>query len=131
MESRQFLRCWSWSWRSAPQANAGVDNRVEDVDHQVDDDDHGAAHQHDPLDHREVAECDALVEQSPDPGPCEHDLDDGRHIDHDDEVDTGQCQHWDQRVLERVLGDHQHLRQTLEPGELDIFRAQYFEHRGP
>src|SRR5262245_994922 len=42
--------------------NARIDHGVEDVDQQVDDDDHGAAQQNDRLHHREIAGGDALVE---------------------------------------------------------------------
>jgi hypothetical protein len=48
---------------SALQANAGIDQGVEDVDQQVDQHDHGAADDDDALDDREIAEGDALVEQ--------------------------------------------------------------------
>src|SRR5208282_6503471 len=87
---------------SALQSEARVDHRVEDVNHHVHDDNHRTAHQYDTLYHRKVAERDALVEKPADAGPGEHDFDDDCHIDHDDEVDPGQCQHRDQGVLERV-----------------------------
>ena len=64
---------------------------------------------HHALHDREVAEGDALVEQPADARPGEHGLDHDRDIDHDDEVDAGQRDHRDQRVLERVLADHQRL----------------------
>src|SRR5438034_8838375 len=75
------------------QSDAGVDHGVEDVHHHVDDDDHGAAHQNDPLNHWKVAEVNALEQQPADAGPGEDDLNHDRDIDHDDEVDPGQGQH--------------------------------------
>src|SRR6266853_1396874 len=48
---------------SALQPDPRIDQRVEDVDEQVDDDDHEAAQDHDALDDWEVAEGDALIEE--------------------------------------------------------------------
>src|SRR5229473_5614196 len=90
---------------SALQPDAGIDQRVEDVDQQVDDHNHEAAQDHHALDDREIAEGDALVKEPPDTRPGEHHLYHHGYIDHDDEVDAGQRQHRDQGVLERVLGD--------------------------
>src|SRR5229473_899478 len=115
---------------SALQPDARIDHGVQDVDEQVHDDDHEAAQDHDALDDWEVAEGDALVQQPPDARPGEHRLYHHGDIDHDDEVDARQRQHRNEGVLEGVLGDHQGLRQALEPGELDVFRAQHIEHRG-
>src|SRR6266851_618392 len=115
---------------SALQPDARIDHGIQDVDEQVHDHDHEAAQDHDALDDREVAEGDALVEEPPDARPGEHRLHHHGDIDHDDEVDAGQREHRNEGVLEGVLGDHQGLRQALEPGELDVFRAQHIEHRG-
>src|SRR4051812_7127371 len=114
---------------SALQSDTRIDNRVENVNQQINEDDHRTAEDHDPLHNREVAECDPLVEQPSDTRPREDDLDDDRDIDHDHQVDTGQGQHRNQRVLEGVLGNDEALRQALEARELDVFRSQHFEHR--
>src|SRR3954453_11199761 len=114
---------------SSPQSDTRIDNRVENVNHQIHHDDHRAAQDHDPLDDREITERDPLIEQPSDTGPGEHGLDDDRDIDHDDEIDAGQRQYRDQRVLEGVLGNNPELRQALEARQLDIFRTQHFEHR--
>src|SRR6266567_1805824 len=114
---------------SALQPDARIDQRVQDVDEQVHDDDHKAAQDHDALDDWEVAEGDALVEEPPDARPSEHRLHHHGDIDHDDEVDARQRQHRNEGVLERMLGDHEGLRQAFQPGQLDIFRAQHIEHR--
>src|SRR5688572_29632130 len=55
-------------------ADPRVDDRVQDIDDQVDDDDHGAAQQDGGLHDREVAEGDALVEQPADARPREDGL---------------------------------------------------------
>src|SRR3954469_3807363 len=114
---------------SSPQSDTRIDDRVENVNHQIYHDDHRAAQDHDPLDDREITERDPLIEQPSDTRPGEHGLDDDRDIDHDDEIDAGQRQYRDQRVLEGVLGNNHELRQALQLGQLDVFRAEHFEHR--
>src|SRR6516162_3011870 len=111
------------------QPDAGVDHGVQNVDHHIHNHDHSAAQHHDALDHREVAKSNSLIEEPPDTWPGEHGLHHHRHIDHDHEIDPGQCQHRDQGILESVLGDDQGLGEPLDPCELDIFRAQHLEHR--
>src|SRR5712692_3481971 len=109
-------------------ADPRVDDRVEDVHEKVDDDDHRAAQEHDGLDDGEIPEGDPLVEQAADAGPGEDGLDDDRDVDHEDEVDPRERQHGDQRVLERVLGDDERLRQPLDARELHVLRAEDLEH---
>src|SRR5689334_22666123 len=46
---------------SALQADTRIDDRVEDIDQQIDEDDHRAAEDHDTLHDRKVAERDSLV----------------------------------------------------------------------
>src|SRR5882672_7307120 len=70
-----------------------VDHGVEDIHHDVHDDDHGAAQHHRGLHHREVAERDPLVEQPADARPGKDSLDDHRHVDHQHEIDAGQGEH--------------------------------------
>src|SRR6516165_830950 len=69
------------------QANARVDVGVEDVDDQIDRDDHDAGQQHDPLHQREIALKDSLIEQPADPRPGKDHLDDHACVDHDHEVE--------------------------------------------
>src|SRR4051794_19607870 len=114
---------------SSPQSDTRIDDRVKDVNHKIHENNHCAAQDHDPLDDREVAERDALIEQPPDTRPGEHGFDDNRDIDHDHQIDAGQRQYRYQRVLEGVLGDDHELRQALEARQLDVFRAQHFKHR--
>src|SRR6516164_4789282 len=61
--------CWirSTMCHLCGQTNAGVDIGVEDVDDQIDRDDHDAGEQHDPLHQREIALEDPFVEQPADP----------------------------------------------------------------
>src|SRR2546425_498043 len=106
-----------------------VDDRIEDVNQEIGDHDHGAAHQDVRLNDGEVAEGDALEEQTADARPGEDRLHDDRRVDHDHEIDPGQRDDRNQRVLERVLGDDERLRQPLEPRELHVFRTQNLEHR--
>src|ERR671924_2230463 len=87
------------------QPDARIDDRVGDVDHEVDADDHEAGHDDHALDEREVALEDALVEQPADARPREDHLDDDRGVDHDHQVDAGQREDRDERVLERVQRD--------------------------
>src|SRR5262249_5623364 len=117
--------------RSGSQSDTGINHGVENVNQQIDHYDHGTAHQYNALDDREVAEGDAFIKQPADAGPGEYDFDDGRHIYHDHEVNPGQGQHWDQRVFEGMLGNHQRLGQALDARQLDIFRAEHFKHGGP
>src|SRR5262249_62262104 len=63
------------------QADAGVDIGVENVDRQVDHDDHDPRLHDDALHEREIALEDALVEQPADAGPGEDDLDDNCGVD--------------------------------------------------
>src|SRR3954453_3360935 len=105
---------------SGPQSDTRINDRVKDVNQKVHDDDHRPAQDHDSLDDREVAERDALIEQPANAGPGEHGLDDDSDIDHNDQIDPGQRQHRDQRVLKRVLGDDQALRQAFELCQLDV-----------
>src|SRR6516165_6416972 len=95
------------------QANAGIDIGVEDVDDQIDQHDHDPGLHDDALHEREVALKDALIEEPSDTRPSEDHLDDHSRIDHDHEVDAGQGEHRDQRVLEGVHGQHDIARQAL------------------
>src|SRR5271167_525283 len=110
------------------EANAWIDIRVENVDDQIDHHDHNPGLHDDALHEREVALEDALVEQPADPGPGKDHLDDHRRVDHDDEVDPGQCQHRDQRVLEGVDRNYRIAGQALQTRELDVLAAQHLEH---
>src|ERR1700730_10821643 len=105
------------------QANAWIDVGVEDVDNQIDHHDHDPGLHDDPLNEREIALENAFVKEPADAGPSEDHLDDHRRVDHDDEVDAGQRQDWDQRVLERVYCEHHVAGQTLQASELDVFAA--------
>src|SRR5205823_5614648 len=108
----------------------GIDVGVEDVDRQVDQDDHDAGLHHDALHQREVALEDALVEEPADAGPGEDHFDDDRGVDHHDKIDPGQGQDRDQCVLEGVHRDHDVARQAFQSRQLDVLAAQHFEHRG-
>src|SRR5215813_11636007 len=110
------------------QADAWIDVGVEKVDDQIDQYDHDPGLHDDPLHEWKITLEDPLVKQSADPGPGKDYLDDNRRIDHYDEIDAGQGQHRDHRVLEGVHGQHNVARQAFQPRQLDIFAAQYFEH---
>src|SRR5262249_34075604 len=110
-------------------ANPRIDHGVREVHREVDDHDHEPTEDDRRLHHGEVAERNALVEQPPDARPREDSLDYDGDIDHEDEIDPGQRQHRDQRVLEGVLADDERLRQPLEPRELDVLGAEHLEHR--
>src|SRR5262249_24077696 len=110
------------------EPDSRIDEGVEDVHDQVDPDDHEAGHDHHALHQREVALEDALVEQAADAGPREDHVDDDGGVDHHDQVDAGQREDRDERVLERVQGDDHEVRKTLEPGELDVLAAQHLQH---
>src|SRR5271165_1498768 len=84
------------------QADAGIDIGVEEVDDQIDQDDHDPSLHDNALHQREIALEDPLVEQPADSGPGKDHLDNHRRVDHHDEIDAGQGQHRDQRILERV-----------------------------
>src|SRR5438270_6280513 len=128
--ARAMVSAWVLIGALPLQPDARIDHGVQYVDEQIHRYDHGAAHYYDALNHREVAERNAFVEQPPDAGPRKYGLYDNGHIDHDHKIDSGQCQHRNERVFECVLGDDQGFGQPLYPGELDIFRAQHVEHRG-
>src|SRR6516162_11147574 len=68
------------------QANAWVDVGVENIDDQIDRDDHDPGQQHDPLHQRKITLEYPFVEQPADPWPGEDDLDDHRRVDHDHEI---------------------------------------------
>src|SRR6516165_5737868 len=110
------------------EANAWVDVGVEDVDDQVDRDDHDPGQQHDPLHQGKIPLEDPFVKQPADPRPSKDHLDDYRRVDHDHEVDTSQSQHWDQRILEGVHRDYRYAGQPLQPRKLDVLAAQHLEH---
>src|SRR6266536_3528455 len=110
------------------EPDPGGDECVEDVHDQVDRDDHEAGHDHDALHQREVALEDALVEQAAEARPRKDLLDDDGGVHHHDQVDAGQGEDWDERVLERVHGDDHDVRKPLEPGELDVLAAENLQH---
>src|SRR5437667_10933913 len=105
------------------ETDAGIDIRVENIDHEVDDHDHDPGLYHDPLHEGKITLEDAFVEQPADAGPSKDHLDDHRRVDHHDEVDAGQCQHRNQRVLEGVDGEHNVAGQPFQARELDVFAA--------
>src|SRR2546422_5466113 len=113
---------------SSREPDSRVDEGVENVYDQVDPHNHDAGHDHDTLHEREVALEDALVEEATDARPREDHLDDDGGVDHHDHVDAGQREDRDERVLERVHGDDHDVRETLEPGELDVLAAQDLQH---
>src|SRR5580765_4304816 len=80
------------------QPDTGIDIGVEDVDHQIDRDDHDAGLHDDPLDERKIALEDALIKKAPGPGPGEDHLDDDRRVEHHDKVDAGQGQHGNEGI---------------------------------
>src|SRR2546422_2597591 len=84
-------------------ADPRVDHGVHEVHREVDGHDHHAAEDDRRLHHGEVAEGDPLVEQPANAGPGEHGLHHDADVHHEHEVDAGQREHRDQRVLERVL----------------------------
>src|ERR1051326_5879773 len=87
------------------QANAEVDIGVEDVDQEVDDDDHHPGFHDDAPHQREIALEDPLVQEPSDAGPGKDDFDDDGGVQHDDKVDPGQGEDRDQRVLKGVDRD--------------------------
>src|SRR5215813_9697901 len=87
-----------------------------------------AQHQHAGLHDRVVAGCDRFKDQPPEARPREHRLGhDGAaqklHEQQDRKGDHGQ-----QRVAQAVLPQHERLRQPLQPGELDVVRAEHLQH---
>src|SRR5262245_51953982 len=113
---------------SPREPDARVDERIENVHDEIDRDDHEASHDHHALYQREVALEDALVQEPADARPGEDDLDDDGGVHHHHQVDAGQREHRDQRVLERVHRDDHEVRQALEPGELDVLAAEDLQH---
>src|SRR5690348_16200769 len=105
-----------------------IDVGVEDVDNQIDQHEHDPGFHDDALHKREVALENALVEQPSDARPGEDDLYYHCGVDHHDEIDAGQSQHRDQRVLECVYRDDREAWQALQMRQLDVFAAQHFEH---
>src|SRR5919197_751208 len=71
-------------------ADPWIDHGVQKVHREIDDHDHDAAENHRRLDHRKIAEGDALVEQPTDAGPGEHGLDHDGDIHHEHEIDPRQ-----------------------------------------
>src|SRR5881628_1319862 len=118
----------SWFLGSSREPDSRVDEGVQDVHDQVDPDDHETRHDHDALHQGEVPLEDAFVEEATDARPREDHLDDDGGVDHHDHIDAGQREDWDQRVLERVHGDDNDVREPLEQGELDVLAAQHLEH---
>src|SRR6476620_5279560 len=113
---------------SAGMADARVDQRVQAVDAEGDhrhDDRGGETHR---LDQRKVARADPLVGETAEAGPREDGLDHDGGGDQDREVDAGERDHRDQRVLERVQPDHPPLPHPLDPRELDVLGIEHLEH---
>src|SRR5690349_5456682 len=77
-------------WRLPRQADAGVDISIEQIDDQIDEDDHDPGLHDHPLHQREVALKDPLVEQPADAGPGKDHFDDHGRVDHHDKIDAGE-----------------------------------------
>ena len=110
-------------------ADARVEQRVDDVDEQVDDDVARRRDEHDALDQRVVALVHGLDRQPAEAGDAEDRLRDDRTGDERAELEADQRRDRDQAVAERVPADDLPLAQPLRARGAHVVGAERVEHR--
>src|SRR6267143_1702971 len=115
---------------STRMAYPRVDDRVEQIDPEVDHGHDGRGGQDHRLDDGEIAGRDALIGEPPQPRPGEDRLHHDGGGDEDGEVDARERHHGDERVLERVEPHDPTLDHALDAGQLDVLRIEHLEHPG-
>ncbi len=117
---------------SCRSADAGpqprIDDRIEDVDHQVDGDENQRHQQQVGGHDRDVDILDRLHEQEPHARPLEHGLGDDGERDHRAELKSGNGDDRHQRVAQRVAEMDGASGQSTGSGEADIVGAQHLQH---
>ena len=113
---------------TALDAQARVDGVVQQVDDEVDDDEHQRDEAQVGGHHRDVGELHRLDEQQPHAGPLEHRLGDDRERDDRAELQADDRDHRHQRVLERVAEVDRAVGKAAGARELDVVGAQHLEH---
>ena len=119
-----------WRRRCSSCAHAGIEQPVQQVDHQVDQDEAQAQHDDRALCHREVAGQDGTHRQPPDAGPGEDGFRHHRTAQQEADLKPDQRHHRDQRVAQSVARPHQPLGQALGPRGAHMVLAQHVQHRG-
>src|SRR5437867_3734004 len=114
---------------SSAGADPGIEDAIEQVDAKVDHDEEHRGEEHRALHDGVVAVVDRLDGEPPDARPREHRLGHDGAAQQRAELKPGDRHDRDGGVLERVLGDHQRLRQALGARGPDVVRAQDLEHR--
>src|SRR5213594_1454650 len=113
------------------RADAGIEEAIDQVDAEVDHDEEYGGQEHRALHDGVVAVVDRLDREPSDARPRKHRFRHDGAAEQRAELQPGDGDDRDGRVLQRVLGDDQRLGQALGAGGPDVVRAQHFEHRRP
>src|SRR6266478_6327755 len=116
--------------RSA-RSDAGIEETIDQVDAEVDHDEEHGGQEHRALHDGVVAVVDRLDREPSDARPRKHRFRHDGAAEQRAELQPGDGDDRDGRVLQRVLGDDQRLGQALRAGGPDVVRSQHFEHRRP
>src|SRR6266850_5314497 len=98
---------------SSARADAGIEEAIDQVDAEVDHDEEHGGEEHGALHDGVVAVVDGLDREPSNARPREHRLRHDGPAEQRAELQARDGDDGDRRVLERVLGDHQRLRQAL------------------
>ncbi len=111
-------------------ADARIEDRVDEVDGEVDDDVAGGGDEDDALDQRVVPLVDRVDRQPPEAGDDEDLLGDDGPRDQRAELQADHRRDRDQAVADGVDADDAPLRQPLRPRRPDVVGRERVEHRG-
>src|SRR3989442_8532661 len=125
-----------WTAGAAPGArsarsDAGIEETIDQVDAEVDHDEEHGGQEYRALHDGVVAVVDRLDREPSDARPRKHRFRHDGAAEQRAELQPGDGDDRDGRVLQRVLGDDQRLGQALGAGGPDVVRSQHFEHRRP
>src|SRR5262249_35758997 len=129
--STSGLRRANASTRRSAVPDAGIDDRVERVDQEVDQDEDRRRQDEDGLDDRKVPEVDGVDNELPHAGPGEDGLRDHRAAEQRPDLEPDDGEHGDGGVAQGVPKDHGALGQALRSPGADVVAAQDLQHAGP
>src|SRR6478736_763417 len=116
--------------RSLREANPWIDPRVEDVNHEREDDDGDRAEDDDALEHGQVEAPDRLERGPSEPGEPEDGLDEDRAPEQKADVHPDHRHDGEHRVPQHVLADHPVLGRALGASGPDEVHRQRVHHLG-
>src|SRR5262245_28389939 len=113
----------------SPVADARVEHRIEQVDHEIDEDVEHGEHHHHALDQREVRTRHALHEQLADAVQVEYLLGDHQSTDQEGKLDADHGDGGEERVAQSVARDHDFLEYALGARGADVIFVEHLEQR--